>query len=76
MGWLVPQDEKIGRVTWKDPAVRLGEFMTGAEQGVIGMSHPCIDGVIGEQHHQGALCEGQRLQDHTRMLMCVVHEVR
>ena len=28
-----------------------GEFTTGAEQSVIGMSHPYIDGVIGAQHH-------------------------
>ena len=57
-----------------DPAVRLGEFTTGAVQDVTGMSHPCTDGVIGARHHQGAPCEGQRLQDHTCVLACVVHE--
>ena len=74
-GLLVPQDEELGRATLDDPAVRLGEFATDAAQGVTGMSHPCTDGVIGAQHHQGAPCEGQRLQDHTRMLTCVVQEV-
>ena len=59
-----------------DPAVRLGEFATGVVQGVPGMSHPCTDGVIGARHHQGAPFEGQRPQDHTRMLMCVVQEVQ
>ena len=63
-------------MTWKNPAVRLGELTTGAEQSVIGMSHPYTDGVIGARHHQGALCEGQMLQDHISMLMCVVQEVR
>ena len=75
-GRLVPQDEEPGRATLDDPAVRRGEFATGAVQGVTRMSHPCIDGVIGGRHHQGALSEGQRLQDHTRMLTCVVQEVR
>ena len=75
-GRFVPQDEEPGRETLDDPAVRLGEFATGAVQGVIGMSHPCIDGVIGAQHHQGAPCEGQRLQDHTHMLTCAVQEVQ
>ena len=72
MGQVVPQDEEPGRATLDDPAVKLGEFATGAVQGVTGMSHPCTDGVIGARHHQGAPCEGQRLQDHTRMLTCVV----
>ena len=59
-----------------DPAVRLGEFAIGAEQGVAMMSHPYTDGVIRARNYQGALCEGQRLQDHTRMLTCVAQEVR
>ena len=75
-GRLVPQDEEPGRATLNDPVVRLGEFATDAVQGVAGMSHPCTDGVIGARHHQGAPFEGQRLQDHTRMLTCVVQEVR
>ena len=73
-GQLVPQDEEPGRATLDDPEVRLGEFATGAVQGVIGMSRPCTNGVIGARHHQGAPCEGQRLQDHTHMLMCVVQK--
>ena len=61
MGQLVPQDEELGRATLDDLAVRLGEFVTGAVQGVTEMSHPCTDGVIGARHHQGAPFEGQRL---------------
>ena len=60
-GRLVPQDEEPRRATLDDLAVKLGEFATGAVQGVTGMSHPCTDGVIGARHHQGALFEGQRL---------------
>ena len=76
IGQLVSQDKKTGRVTWKDPVVRLGEFVTGAEEGVTWMSHHYTDGVIRAWHHQGALCERQRLQDHARMLTCVVQEVQ
>ena len=75
-GRLVLQDEEPGRATLDDPAVRLGEFATGAVQGVTGMSHLCTDGVIGARHHQAAPFEDQKLQDHTRMLTCVVQEVR
>ena len=72
MGWLAPQDEEIGRATWKDPVVRWGKFVTGAEQSMTRMSHPCTDGVLGARHYQRALCEGQMLQDHT----CLAQEVR
>ena len=37
-------------------------------------SHPSLDGDIETWPHEGALFEGQRLQDLTHVLMCVVQE--
>ena len=42
--------------------------------GVTVVSHPYLDSVIGTRPHEGVLCKGQMLQDHTRMLTCVVQE--
>ena len=58
----------------QDSIVGLGEFATSARGGVTWVSHLSPNGVIKILPHEGVLCEGQTLEDHTRLVMCVIQE--
>ena len=74
MGQLAPQDTKLEDQHCRILLSDWGSLRPVEGGGVIVVSHPYLNGVIGTRPREGAPCEGQMLQDHTCMLTCVVQE--